>query len=260
VSRSALFRTYHPFKSKLPMTHEELFRDIVYRAKQLLLSDFTRAQVLSFTNATISLIDNSEVRNQGLVQLPGDDDSNNKDISNLLVSDVRILRTCMDKISLEHIYRKKTVQWHHAFALVSLFYVSYASFQENKMKRYEKRKKDAFFWENMHSLSHTQTIFEREAHEALLIAEELRNAKLATKDVIRARAQNAAYKRHEAKDQIKREFIAYYDKYKSNFPSRAEAARRFIVSLPQEKRKQFASTNINRTLLDALRIRLRHKP
>jgi hypothetical protein len=71
-------------------------------------------------------------------------------------------------------------------------------------------------------------------------------------------AKQAARKRHEPGNQVKREFCAFWDRSGGKYKSRAEAARRFYESLPKEK-KVLAPTNAIRTLTAALSEHLRGK-
>ena len=60
------------------------------------------------------------------------------------------------------------------------------------------------------------------------------------------RAKNAAIKRHAKTRELRLEFTNYY--FSGSFPSKREAARRFLKTLPNDKRRLLAESNALRTL------------
>ena len=111
----------------------------------------------------------------------------------------------------------------------------------------------------MRYLPNTLASFAAEAAEAVCLGEQLQQKdqeiEQAVRKQISQRSSEAIRKRHSKVAQLKQELFEYYAT--GDFPSKAQAVRRFINELTHDKRNLLAPTNAERTLLEALRSHLR---
>jgi hypothetical protein len=152
---------------------------------------------------------------------------------------------------------RKGFTWSEYFALMALNCIS-------QVWLYEYMFRNTALNESAPNTALTNTLVNltAEAAEAICLGEQLLereksdgNIDLLVNQRISERNSAAVKKRHEKITKLKQEFFTYYET--GEFPSQAEAARRFVGELADEKRKLLASTNAERTLLEGLRSRLK---
>jgi len=245
------FSECNPLTDELPEQQIDTFQSTVLRCKRVLLADFIESQLIELADTIGELLSNPDFYR--LVSKYGFKESDVKPIEPS-EHEVRMLRQSVDKIDLISFCKNAKIQWHHVFTMMALYTVSDAirQYQSELILRMKPRNPD-FFSEEMRRFATLQSMYAKDALEAVTIAEELKGKLTITKDTLRFNAQKGGHKRHEDQDNVKEEFVIFYLQNSTNYKSRSTAAKIFYANLPQDKRKLFSSDNAVRTLVGALR-------
>jgi len=241
------FFSFEWFDPKTGIPPDEFFgrfKDIAGRSRAI-LEERSAEEIIAMSDVISWLLSHKQVIQNIVESIGVDDDDDEMDESHYDGSfdEAKILTFCMENVDLDFAHDIDGLGWHELFAAHALACIADAC-----KRIYENGPDPAPIAKEMAPIFIGAEALD--AMECVCIAEGLIR-KNELKQKISFEKQEAAFKRHSGTNQIKREFIHYYEVGK--FQSQAEAARKFYNSLPPDQKKLLKPSNAVRTLTDALR-------
>lgn len=231
------------------------FKEIAYRARKLLVKR-SRQEILAMGDTLCWLLGSELARGQAfeLIDLHVkalDEGKGQSDFEHISLNNVAQILRLMEKVSIDDIDDAiPGLTWPELLAVLALGEIDEAIEWEQHYQQKGYPEDDSIY---------TMTLgpYAVEAMEAVCAAEALQrgNPSIQAKKIVSDQTRKAALKRHQATNNLKREFIHFY--HSREFKSRADAARRFYLSLPDKKQRLLTHTNAIRTLTDALSAHLK---
>lgn len=247
------FVAFDPLTGTPPHFVAERFEQIAYRARKI-LSHRNRNEIIAAADTLSWLLLGDAVREIEfglLTQLAKELDEEKDESSHLTLSDAQLLALVVETVPLEDINEAvPNLALAELYAVLALGLIDEAAeWQQHYMQ--------AGYAEDDSIYLTTLAPYAVDAIEAVCMAESLQGDILAhyAAKIISDKNSGAGLKRHEATNELKREFILFY--HANSFPSMAEAARRFYNGLDEGKRKRLTPTNATRTLTEALSAHLK---
>lgn len=224
------------------------FGQIACRARKI-LSGRNRSEIVSAADTLSWLLlagAAQEINFDSLEREAKELDEEKSDSSPLTLSDAQLLARAVETVSLEDINEAvPNLNLAELYAVLALGLIDEAAEWEQHYMRAGYAQDDSIFPVAL-------SPYAVDAMEAVCMAESVQGdvPRLQAAKIISGKSRNAALIRHQATNELKREFILFCRS--GNFKSKADAARRFYDSLDEEKRRLLAPTNAIRTLKEAL--------
>src|SRR3569623_930954 len=246
--------TFFPFVAFDPLTGTPSqfvvgrFGQIACRARKI-LSGRSRSEIIAAADTLSWLLwaDTAQDINFDLLKRGAKAlDEENGDSSPLTLSDAQLLARIVETVSLEDI--NEAVPYLSApelYAVLSFGLIDEAAEWEQHYMQAGYTEDDAIYPVAL-------SPYAVDAMEAVCMAVFLQgdNPRIQAAEIVSGKSRKAALIRHQATNELKREFILF--SRSGNFKSNADAARRFYDGLDEGKRRLLAPTNAIRTLTAAL--------
>lgn len=238
------------FDPKTGLPPDEFFgklKGITGRAR-VILKARSAEEIIAMTDVISWLMSHEQVIQNIVGSISVDDEETiDESLYDDVFDEAKILLFCVENVELDFAHEIDGLTWQELFAAHSLACIADVCkrIHENGPDPTPMTKETAPMFIGSDAL---------DAMECVCIAESLIRQDETKQDIKKKfslQKQEAARVRHSNTDELKEDFIHYYEA--GEFPSKAEAARKFYNGLPPEKKKLLKPTNAVRTLNSALR-------
>jgi len=260
MSERYIFQDDDPKDMPFPVYHQIMFHQSTWTAQEILKDRSPEEIILTVKDIDIYLNENSRFHNPKLFINNPEYKVNKDELGSTTGREgfiflVRLFKE-NDKTPFKHI---KDATWSELFAIYTLGTIAYANRELEQMEDHADFNREDYLFEIAGN-------YVTEAVEASTVADFLydkasplsfvdkaainQKAESIAKDKIKAQNKKAAQSRHQPTNQLKLEFIAFYQS--STFNSKRQAAREFYESLPENRQLFPTYDGALRALVDAL--------